>query len=181
MNITPKKKTEPSSKTSEHNNKFISWTLKGILSTGLVVLFLKYLFSISPAYDWVYNGLLKQNMQLINKYPDVSYEQKMALKLGASYEYLYYVRQQTPEDAIILYPSADAFRMKGNPFTQEIHNKLFATRFLYPRRLIQREELEKSPYAEKITHVAIVNGVGRDFLPYPVDSTMQHAVLTLHP
>lgn len=157
------------------------WFLKGFLGVGFTYLLLQYLFSISPSYDWVYNALLKQNMQLINQYPDVSFEQKMALKLGASYEYLYYIKQQTPPDAVILYPSADAFRVKGNPFTQEIHNKLFATRFLYPRRLVQREELQKSPYADKITHVAIVNGVGLDLLPYQADSTIQHAVLPLYP
>lgn len=177
--IPPKKIASPESQ--KNKASYFVWTLKGMLGISLIYLILQCLFSINPSYDWVYNSLLKSNMQLINQYPDVSFEQKMALKLGASYEYLYYIKQQTPPDAVILYPSADAFRVKGNPFTQEIHNKLFATRFLYPRRLVQREELQKSPYADKITHVAIVNGVGLDLLPYQADSTIQHAVLPLYP
>ena len=60
---------------------------------------------------------------------------------------------------------------------REIGNKLYATRFLYPRLLILESELEESRYADRITHVAIVNGEGKDRLPYQVDPEIQHAVL----
>ncbi len=157
------------------------WLLKNILFLFIVVLLVKYTFSKQPAYNWVYNGLLKGNMEMIRKYPNLTYDQKMQYKLGASYEYLLFLKQHTPENAVILYPSSKAFRKKDSPFTQNIDNKIYAIRFLYPRKLILESDLENSIYADKITHVAIVNGEGIDKLPYPVNMEIQHGVLPVIP
>ncbi len=157
------------------------WFLKNIFLLTIAYIVVNLAFSKQPAYNWVYNQLLKENMKLIRSYPDLSYDQKMQMKLGASYEYLLFLKQTTPEDAIILYPNPKAFKKEGSPFTQEIFNKIYATRFLYPRKLVLENEIEQSKYADKITHVAIVNGEGKDKLPYPIDSTFQHGVLPLKP
>lgn len=153
------------------------WLARNVLFMGLALLLVKYVLTEQPAYRWVYRELLKKNMEAIKKYPDLTFEQKMQMKLGVDYEYLLFIRQATPENAVILYPSAEAFRKKGSPFKQEIYNKLYATRFLYPRRLVSEDELQDGVYAGKITHVAIVNGEGADKLPYPVDPDIRHGVL----
>ena len=141
------------------------WLARNVLFMILALLLVKYTLTKQPAYHWVYSSLLKENMATIKKHPELTFEEKMKMKLG------------TPENAVILYPSQEAFLKKGSPFKREIGNKLYATRFLYPRLLILESELEESRYADRITHVAIVNGEGKDRLPYQVDPEIQHAVL----
>ncbi len=41
-------------------------------------------------------------------------------------------------------------------------------------------ELGKTPWSEKITHVAIVNGRGYEYLDYEVEQKAPHAVLPMH-
>ena len=38
----------------------------------------------------------------------------------------------------------------------------------------------KTPWSEKITHVAIVNGRGYEYLDYEVEQKAPHAVLPMH-
>lgn len=70
------------------------------------------LFCHFPAYHWVYADLLKKNMAQKKRYPHLTFDQKMQIKLGADYQYLMYLREATPQNAIILYPSATAFHKK---------------------------------------------------------------------
>lgn len=155
--------------------------LKNVSFLILAMLLISYTFSRQPGYHWVYFSLLKGNMETIKKYPRLTLEQKTQMKLGTSYEYLLYLKRATPENAVILYPEAKDFRENGSPFTQEIDNKIYATRFLYPRKLVLESERNASKYRDKITHVAIVNGKGKDKLPYPVDADFQHGVLPIMP
>lgn len=157
------------------------WILKNVAFMLLALFVVRYALTKQPAYHWVFSSLLKENYAMIKRNPHLTFDQKMQMKLGVDYEYLYFIRQVTPENAVILYPSQKAFRKEGSPFKHEISNKLFATRFLYPRKLILESELENSPYAKQITHVAIVNGEGKNRLPYPVESDVQHAVLPVTP
>ena len=153
------------------------WLARNVLFMVLALLLVKYTLTKQPAYHWVYSSLLKENMATIKKHPELTFEEKMKMKLGVDYDYLLFIKQATPENAVILYPSQEAFLKKGSPFKREIGNKLYATRFLYPRLLILESELEESRYADRITHVAIVNGEGKDRLPYQVDPEIQHAGL----
>ena len=139
------------------------WLAKNVLFMVLALLLVKYTLTKQPAYHWVYSSLLKENMATIKKHPEFTFEEKMKMKLGVDYDYLLFIKQATPENAVILYPSQEAFLKKGS--------------FLYPRLLILESELEESRYADRITHVAIVNGEGKDRLPYQVDPEIQHAVL----
>lgn len=159
----------------------IWWLVKNVILLAIAILLISYTFNKQPGYHWVYNGLLKGNMKMIKEYPNLTFDEKMSVKLGASYNYLHYIKQSTPENAIILYPSPQAFRKEGSPFTQEIYNKVYATRFLFPRKLILENELATSEYAGKITHIAIVNGEGIDKLPYQVDPDLEHAVVPVKP
>jgi glycosyltransferase involved in cell wall biosynthesis len=135
--------------------------------------------TLQPGYSWALS-MLRSNRTLIRQNPHATFDQKMQLKLGASYDYLQYVRQSTPPDAVILYPSKQAFTRQGSPFTQEIYNKVYATRFLYPRKLVTEDDLKRgSRYGAHITHVAIANGVSPAALAVPVDSTYQNVVLAV--
>lgn len=151
-----------------------------MLALGLSLLLTTALFKLCPGYHWVYADLLKGNLEIAKKYPQLTFDQKMQMKLGFDYRYLMYVRDATPEDAVIRYPSGAAFGKKGSPF-KHISNKIFATRFLYPRKLVQENEMGTSKYAGKITHVAIVNGEVPAGVALPADSIPLHTVLSVKP
>lgn len=112
--------------------------------------------------------MLPNNVKFISQHSSASIPQRWEFKLGAAYNYLTFVRDNTPPNAVILYPTQSAFFPQGVESifkSTEPYNKLWATRFLYPRKLILRDEFENSPYAKLVTHVAIVNGIGYDVFP----------------
>lgn len=163
--------------------KRFSWfyrPLKNMLCLLPALLLISLTFSKSPGYKWT-RTMLESNAEFIQTYPDLSFDEKMQWKMGDDYNFLLNIKQNTPEDAVILYPTSEAFRKEGSPFHGEIYNKIYATRFLYPRKLVLEDELETNRYADSLTHVAVVNGIGTAYLPYPVHPSFQHGVLPLHP
>ncbi len=153
------------------------WLVKNIVLLFIAILVVHYTFSKQSGYNWVYTSLLKANMEQIKKYPELTFDEKMTMKLGASYQYLLFIKENTEENAVILYPSAAAFQKEGSPFTHEIYNRIYATRFLHPRKLIYEEELGTSVFSNRLTHIAIVNGVGYKRINFPLDSTVQHTII----
>lgn len=132
----------------------------------------------SPGYHWVYNDLLKGNMEIFRKYKNTTTDQRYEMKLGFSYVYLRFIKNQTPDTAVILMPEGDVFYPKNekSDFTGEIRNKLWTSRFLYPRKIIYDKERKEQ---DKITHVAIANYWGYDKLPYKVSKQEKHTVLPI--
>lgn len=151
-----------------------------VFALAASLLLVVLLFVHSPQYRWVYHDLLKENMTLIRQYPHLTFDQKMELKLGMDYSFLMYIRNVTPPNAVILYPSPEAFRREGSPFTHGIDNKICASRFLHPRKLVLESEWDESRYAGRITHAVIVNGVMPTKFTLDVDSVPQHVVLEIH-
>lgn len=162
---------------------YFIWVCKNGVAALICWFLISHFVFKQPGYQWITQGMLKQNMELIKQYPKLTTDQKYEMKLGTSYAYLKFIREQTPPNAIILYPERDDFfppgaesRFKG----QEPYNKVWATRFLFPRKLVTPSELKDSPYTGQITHVAIVNGRGRDRLSYPVPEEYQFSVLPVN-
>lgn len=162
-------------------SSYFIWIVKNVLIVAVVALILKEGIQAQVGYNWVYNGLLKGNMQTINAYPDLSFDEKMGMKLNSSYSYLMYIKEQTPENAVILWPSGADFMKEKSPFSGELGNKTYALRFLYPRKLVTPNELGKSHFEKEITHVAIVNGCGFDQLPYSINQPFEHGILPVKP
>ena len=81
------------------------WLARNVLFMVLALLLVKYTLTKQPAYRWVYSSLLKENMATIKKHPELTFEEKMKMKLGVDYDYLLFIKQATPENAVILYPS----------------------------------------------------------------------------
>lgn len=180
-NNTPKK-NKAHQPLKHRKRSFGSWFVRNgvLLLTGY--LFLTKAPFINPVYVWLRDNYLKSNMEIIKQYPDATYDQKMALKLGGDYNYILFLRDNTPEDAVIYYPSGGDFRathpaIEQNPFNGKLIDKLTVVRALYPRKVITEEEYGKTSWSKKITHVAIVNGKNRDKLPYPVGENYVNGVL----
>lgn len=160
---------------------YFIWAVKNILIVIVAGLLVKEGIEAQPGYNWVYNGLLKGNMETIKAYPNLTFDEKMTMKLNSCYSYLMYIKEQTPENAVILWPSGADFSKENSPFKGEIYNKTYALRFLYPRKLVTPHEIGKSHYEKEITHIAIVNGTGFDKLPYKVEQPFEHGVLPVKP
>lgn len=148
---------------------YSKWTVKNVIAVGIVLLLLKAGMILQPTYEWICFTMLPENMAIVRAYPNLNYDGRMTIKLGANYTYLKNTREHTPEDAVILWPSSSAFTKEKSPFTAEVSNKIYALRFLYPRKLVIPFDFGKSHYAKEITHVAIVNGEGFEYVPYEVE------------
>lgn len=163
------KKKEPKEVQQVLKPSYTKWVFKNIIAAGIVLLLLKVVMILQPTYEWVCFTMLPENMAIIRAYPNLDYDRKMVLKLNTNYIYLKNVKDNTPEDAVILWPSAEAFSNKKGPLTGEMSNKIYALRFLYPRKLVIPFDFGKSHYVDEITHVAIVNGEGFEYIPYKVE------------
>jgi hypothetical protein len=152
-----------------------------VLFLLLSFVFIKGLVMKQEGYGWALN-MLKGNMETIRQYPDLTVDERNSIKLGASFNFLKYLRENTPENAVIYLPAQSAFFPAGvkSPFTGEPFNKLWATRFLYPRKIVTASEMGHNDYSDKLTHVAIVHGVGLDMLPYQVPQPFDFGVLPIH-
>jgi hypothetical protein len=157
------------------------WIFKNIV-VGMVVYFMiQYLINNDTPYKWTYNTLIKGNYETIKKYKYLSLDQKWEGKLGYNFTYWKYIRDNTPEDAVILYPTNDVFFADGkkSKFDKEPASKIQALRFLYPRKLVHHNEMETNRYGKQITHVAIVNGWGYEYLEYAVSNKVENTVLPI--
>lgn len=172
------KKNRDENKRIRLNNKLL-YVIKNLLASVAMLLLFAFIISKQPGYKWVYNDLLKSNMKVIKENPHLSFDDKMTIKLGSTYKFLLFLKEQTPENATILYPTSETFYKEGSPFKHEIANKLFSTRFLYPRKIVLEEELQKSKYVDSITHVAIVNGELPKFINNSVKVTEQFGLLPI--
>ncbi|MDR1918547.1 MAG: hypothetical protein LBQ65_02740 [Tannerellaceae bacterium] len=175
-------KTSPRVKEPQASNP-LRWFVKNAFVASIVGVLVFQCIEEQAGYHWVYDTLLKGNMQTIRQYPDLTVDQRNELKLGFDYAYLRFLKNATPEDAVILYPSQEDFfpEDKPSPFKHEISNKVWGLRFLYPRKLVLPSEMETSRYASAITHVAIVNGRGYERLSYTVSDIQEHGVRPVHP
>jgi hypothetical protein len=124
---------------------------------------------------------MKGNYETIKKYKHLPLDRKWEEKLGYTFVYWKHLRDNTPEDAVILYPTHDIFFPAGKKsrFVGEPASKIQALRFLYPRKLVYHTETETNRYGKNLTHVAIVNGWGYEYLEYVIDNKVDDTVLPI--
>ncbi|MDR0605404.1 MAG: hypothetical protein LBG80_13975 [Bacteroidales bacterium] len=163
---------------------YIIWIFKNVI-IGTIIYFIVVSTINSkerfPYYDWAYNTLMKGNYETIQQYDTLSLDQKWEAKLGYTGAYWIYIRNNTPEDAVILFPTHDIFMPEGKTtlFVGEPINKISISRFLHPRKVVQYNEIETNRYGKQLTHVAIANGWGYDYLEYPVANKIDNTVLPI--
>jgi hypothetical protein len=158
--------------------------LRNVVAAAVVLLLLDAICHLDRAYDWVWNVYIEANLREVQSLPHAPYDQRMTMKLGEDYQYLIFVRDATPSNAVIYYPSLADFTtvLPGNdksPFTGKLTDKLSAIRVLYPRRVILEDEMGRTPWSMKITNVAIVNRRNIDKLPYHIPSRYYIGVLPM--
>ncbi len=94
-------------------------------------------------------NFLWADLSIIKNFPTMTYDRKMHEKYGYYYDFMMFIKNNTPENAIILIPpSRPPWAGSGNGYLSNY--------FLYPRRLIN-EEIDKPPADFKLfTHVLVV-------------------------
>lgn len=150
----------------------------------LLIVFFSLFFSLkkyNPGYAFVFNDLVKKNMEIMDKYKNLTYEEKMEAKLGFNYKFLNYIKQNTPEDAVIIMPPDSIFYPKGKKsnFTDFMGTSGYSSYFVYPRKLVYEGQPKTAALYAKATHVAIVNFWGYEKLAYTVAQKEQFSVLPL--
>ena len=137
-------------------------------------------------YNWVWQTLIKENLEMQKKMPNLTEQQKGEAKLGYDITYINFLNENTPKDAVILFPDASVitkdttadqpkFRTTGGG----LYTALWVQYFAFPRKIVFENEKDKNPNYKKITHVAIVNYWGYQFIPYEVDKSNRLGVLPI--
>lgn len=148
--------------------------LKSLLALSILAVLFLALFRQIDGYNWVWEVLVKENLGFIGKYRNLDNDNKLLSKFGADYAALKYLRDHTPDNAVILIPprhilldSLSAYNfMRGHG---GIKHRNWSLYFVYPRKLVYFEEQDKSPFTAQITHVMVLNGWGKDLV---ADSTV---------
>jgi hypothetical protein len=179
---TVKNKNKPVSKPqSLQTIDYVVWFFKNIITGLFAYLIIHSIIDNQDSYNWAYNTLMKGNYKIIKKHRMLPLDQKWEAKLGYTFTFWKFLRDNTPEDAVILYPTADIFFPQGkkSQFTGEPANKIKALRFLYPRKLVYHNETETNRYGKQLTHVAIVNEWGYEYLEYAVNNKGGNTVMPI--
>lgn len=169
-------------KQAYHGKLFI--LVRNLCAATITLLVLDAICHLNVAYGWVWNVYIQANLRDVSSLPHASLDERLTMKLGEDYQYLIFVRDATPTNAVIFYPSLADFTavLPGNdksPFSGKLTDKLSAIRILYPRRIVMEDEMGRTPWSFKITNVAIVNRRNIDKLPYHVPSRYYIGVLPM--
>jgi hypothetical protein len=167
---------------------------------GLVALFfLMWCNTSVPSYNWVYNDLLKSGykyceivQQEIDKRSQtvtdpilrkkIAYDLKYEAKVGVEYDFLKFIRENTPDNAIILFPPNDIITKKTNYLTlkSDLDTKTWVSHFLYPRTVVYEREKSKNPFYAKAQYIVLLHGWGYDHLDYKPAQYNAVDILPLH-
>ena len=166
--VKKNKNKQPKNKHSKPN--YFSWFIKNLISAVIAAFLLIKVVVPFDDYNYLFRSL-RIDMGIIKDYPlkSTTVEQRYFIALSSIYTFFETIKNDSPEDAVILYPEYESFFPENDTLTYKnagISNKMWAIRFLYPRKIVKISELEHSQYKDKITHVAIVNGFGYEYLPY---------------
>lgn len=150
-----------------------------VLAATMAFAFIYVCYQNYPTYKWVYHTLLLDNYKVARTNKHLSVDQRRAVKLGFNYRYLMTVKQGTPENAVLWMPDSEAYFVGETPyFDRQITSKMYRLRVLYPRKIVDASD-KNSAYANRITHVAIINGRGYDMLNYTPDEKPDFAIFPM--
>jgi len=141
------------------------------------------LVAFNKGYARLYQYNYVQLIEQLHKYKGLTYEEKLGKFLPQDYAYLNFVKEKTPEDAVLLGPPANVWNPKDKKlgFSRWMWRKDYTTYFLYPRKVLYDVPQDRdNPLMEQITHVMIVDSWGYDKLNYTVSNPQALTVLPIH-
>ena len=180
-----KKKKNKIEKVIDNTLSLPEFWFRNVIGMIISIIFITILYFNVGGYKWLWDSLVVNNVKIMHKNPKMTLPQKWSVKCGFDYQYLDYLKNNTPEDAIILMPAKDKIYPKGqkSDFNTKssagIKNKAWAVYFLYPRKLVYENEID-NPYYDSINYVAIVNFLGYENLDYAVGKKKKYTILPVH-
>jgi len=152
---------------------------------GLVLSFflVMFLYKNVSSYKWVKDDLIKENLKIIKKYPRLTIDEKLSAKIGYDYDVLKLIKDNTPNNAIILMPRVDtclSVRKRENAQNLNgggIGSKLWCQYYLYPRKVVY--DGSNDPDLVKANYLAIIGGNGYEKLGKPVKEMVAYTVYQL--
>jgi hypothetical protein len=126
-------------------------------------------------YIWLKERFIKGNLEKQEKFHGLTESDQYIAYFKFNYQFLAFIKENTADTAIVLMPP-DSIIMPENAKTafttdkksQSVLNKVWASYFIYPRKLVyQREEGELLGF-DSYNHVACIDGWGYDYLDYHV-------------
>ena len=174
-----KKDKQPHSSPGDSSSKglnFISGFFFNLLYAGLSAMFIYVIFNSVQGYDWLYNTMLKNNFETIEKYPDLGVPQRYELKWGGEIGYVNRIKMQTPDTAIILVPPKKLLEQAVFKSAVELP---WLTYFVYPRKVVYEDDKDSSKLYSRATYILAVNGWGFDKVNYHIDRPEAFMVLPL--
>lgn len=176
-----KQKQKSNKETTNQATKSISTALMLNLVFALISLWgVKTLIDKNQGYNWMYNSLLKGNMEVIKRHPNPTINERLRMKMRNGFVFFEHIQANVPTNAIILFPDASEDIFKKKDAFKFHHPKLALIRFVYPRIIVKSTETDNY-YYDKYTHVAIIDNWGYDKLPYTLENKPRHAVLPVTP
>ncbi|WP_294142869.1 hypothetical protein [uncultured Sanguibacteroides sp.] len=152
-------------------NNTTSFIVKNIAALFLMIFVVQTAIHDNGGYNWVFS-MLKGNLEMIKHYPRMSQVQKNEIKHGANFNYLHFLKTNTPPDAVILFPPKDTllhvklFKDKLSN-SASLRNRIWASYFIYPRKIVYADSLKECP--AEVTHIAIIDKHGYEYVKDSVD------------
>lgn len=179
--MTKKRQTKKKRKTDKREIKSSDLQINLFIALGVIGL-LYLLYETVPGYNYFVKLQVIKESRIILENFSFTMDQKYQVKLKRDYEFIKYVKGNTPDSAVILMPPSDVF--KNTIFNQNgawgVKSKIWSTYFLYPRILIQENERDIYPELyNRITHVMVINKWGFDKLNYRINRRMNYVVLPI--
>lgn len=161
------------------------WWLKSGVVAVVVVLLLPRMLRSNSGYEWLLDRYATVNLEYMKTYSGTTGDQRLLSKLGNDYSLILYLRQNTPTDAVLLYPErawlTDSIGGRPSIFNGNLCDKLTAVRFLYPRRIVIPAEMGHTSWSRRLSHVTVVGQHGREYLSYPLPSDFEIGVMPVRP
>lgn len=175
-NAGKREATPPATQIKPDKPRFsFRWVWRNIVLGAVGLALFTITVNFNRNYHWLWYTFTASNIRDMGTDIEENPDTRLIHRLGPDYAYVLTIKGMTPENAVVFYPSrADYLASPPHgpkiAFRGTMADKLSAIRVLYPRKVVVREEMGKTPWAKRLTHIAVINGLHRDMVSYPTDT-----------
>ncbi len=176
--MSKKNRTKKSEKEKVKKQESIVYklVLRNLISLAVLALVIYLLYSNVPGYNWLWNGLIKGNLETIRTYPDLTRDIKFEYKENPDAGYVNFIKNNTSDTSSIVFPPRNLLINNEKGF-KRLHTKAWITYTLYPRRVEYYNELPDTNDLESFDFIAVFNYWGYDKVSYPTNRANEYYLI----